>query len=251
MLVKNLTKYKLLPFIVALAIAIIVPLVVEAQADETKVEESVAVSQTTDESEKPFVAHTQTEVETEPVPTPTPTDEEQPVLPEEEVLVEEPVDEPVDTPTDEDPITDITESFDRYVAFAQAEHPGVEIASVKFVWKHGVKSAKVTFVDGWRVFIGVSDGSTLKIADEDGEVKKCQPRVSRKKAFKRWYKTHNSYYEWWKSKQPVEETPAEEDSTDENSTQQEASVEASASTKVRSTSTKSYYKSGYKNSYRW
>jgi hypothetical protein len=99
----------------------------------------------------------------------------------------------------------------------------VEITGVVYVWKHGVKTVKFTFADGWTVYIGVSDGSTVKVADTWGQVKKCQKRVRHGRAFERWYLKYQSYYEWWVNHQngqagmeaELGDSPSEEDQTDD------------------------------------
>lgn len=216
-MVKNLAykiknaRLRKLPVIGALAVALITPTAMGAYAQENTDEPVQIPIANLDEN-----GELQTELP-EPMETPDPTPEdteEPPVAPEEHEVVEPPVEE-VDNPEENEeeiPLTETPqEALDRYITFAQDEHPGVEIASVKFVWKQGVKSAKIAFVDGWKVFIGVSDGSTLKVADAENRVKKCQKRMLSNRSWNRWYKTHKSYYQWWLSQQQNESEEETED----------------------------------------
>lgn len=198
---KYLAKLKQTPLLLAMALLLIAPAAIQAYAQEDPQKPPEIPVANLDENgeledELPEVVET---------PEPTPEDtEEPPTVPEEQEVIEPPVEEIDDPEDNEDPVEpeDTPEAaFDRYMAFAQAEHPGVAVAEVKFVWKQGVKSAKVVFEDGWKVYIGVTDGSTLKVADHNGRVKKCQKRMLSNRGWSRWYKTHKSYYQWWLSQQ--------------------------------------------------
>lgn len=227
-------RLRKLPVLAALVAVLVVPTAISAYAQDVSqdpVEIPVANIDENGElqNEQPVTVET-------PEPTPENT-EEPPVVPEEEEVVEPPVEE-VDIPEENEdevlPADTPQAALDRYVAFAQAEHPGVEIASVKFVWKQGVKSAKITFVDGWKVFVGVSDGSTLKVTDENDNVKRCQKRMLKSRSWNRWYKQNSSYYQWWQSQQQQDESSNPEET--------EAQVQSS------STQERSSRKDGHKNS---
>lgn len=210
--IKN-ARLRKLPVIGALAVAFIAPTAINAYAQENTDQPIEIPIANLDENGE---LHTELpELVETPEPTPDDTDEP-PVIPEEQEVIEPPVEE-VDNPEENEEDVPLSETpqqaLDRYIAFAKGEHPDVEIASVTFVWKQGVKSAKITFVDGWKVFIGVSDGSTLKVTDANDRVKKCQKRMLGNRSWNRWYRTHKSYYQWWLSQQnqddETEDSPAE------------------------------------------
>lgn len=239
-LAKNLTK---LQFLLALAAVLVLPTVVRVYAQTTTPDEPVVEEESVEEeaAEEGPAAEEELPAEDlppeEPIeelpPAPEPTDEEPPAT-EEDLVVEDVEDKNVaNDETDEEPIeTDTPQAaLDRYLTFAQAEHPGVEVVEIRFVWKNGVKSAKIIFEDGWKVYIGVSDGSTLSVADESNKVHRCQRRMLKQKSYRNWHRQYKSYYQWWKaqqSKQPVdEEESVEENGSGDNSIRAQVRGEAS------------------------
>lgn len=231
-------RLRKLPVMVALIAALVVPTAISTYAQENSEEPVDIPVANVDENgelqnEAPAIVET-------PEPTPENT-EEPPVAPEEQEVVEPPATE-VDNPTENEdevaPEDTPQAALDRYIAFAQAEHPGVEIASVKFVWKQGVKSAKITFVDGWKVFVGVSDGSTLKVTDARDHVKKCQKRMLSNRSWNRWYKSSKSYYQWWLDRQQQDDQSEEEPAGTGSETGQ-AQVQGAATKKSSNGSRKS------------
>ncbi len=195
-------RLRKLPVLAALIAVLVVPGVIRASAEEpmaTAEDDTLVVANVNEDGEL--------EVETpatEEVPVPEPTDNELPATEEEQEIEDVTNEDIINDETNEDPVADVDTPqtvLDRYITFAIAEHPGVAVTEVTFVWKNGVKSAKVVFEDGWKVYIGVSDGSTLSVADNRGKVHRCQRRMKQWKPHFNWHRQHKSYYQWWLSQQ--------------------------------------------------
>lgn len=124
---------------------------------------------------------------------------EEPQLPEEEEVIEVPEEEVEEQPqvpeeeetVDEVPVVDPALDVSNFMAFANAEHPGDDdtVASYAFVYKRGIKSLKVTYTDGYTVYVATGDFSTLKVIDNHRRVRKCQKRMM----------NNSAYYKWWKN----------------------------------------------------
>lgn len=218
-------RLRKLPVLLALAAALVVPTAIQAYAQED----------TTEPETVPVVIDQETEPVEETPPIIEPTTEEPPVT-EEEQVIEDVVDENLtNDETTEDPVDEAetpAEALQRYIDFAMAEHPDVEIAEVKFVWKNGIKSAKIIFEDGWKVYIGVSDGSTLSVADAGNRIHRCQRRMKSLKPYYNWHQNFDSYYEWWMAQQSHDDDTPEQE-TDETEDPQTQSIQ---DTNMRNTS---------------
>lgn len=204
------------PVLVALIAALVVPGVIRAYAEDNPApaaDEALVVANINEEGELE-TEEPGTQAPAEEAPVPEPTDDELPATEEEQVVEDVTEEEIINDETTEDPVEEADTPqavLDRYLQFAAAEHPGVEVAAVKFVWKNGVKSAKITFADGWKVYIGVSDGSTLSVADARNKVHRCQRRMKQWKPHFNWHRQFKSYYQWWQNQQNHQDEAEEHD----------------------------------------
>lgn len=103
-----------------------------------------------------------------------------------------------ETENDETP-ADPEGDVSAFMAFANAEHEGDDtVASYAFIYKHGIKSLKVTYTDGFTVYVATGDFSTLKVVDNHRRIKKCQRRVMNHRAYFHWWKKYSSYNDFWR-----------------------------------------------------
>lgn len=116
-----------------------------------------------------------------------------------------PVDEPTPTPTPT--VSEVTEpnetdpavgapvaTLQAAITIAAAEHPDVAVVEAKLK-KLGAETVfKVTFEDGWRIYVSADDGELMIVKDGTG---KAHDAKNRAKAA--WMKTHDKWDPWGKS----------------------------------------------------
>jgi hypothetical protein len=169
---QKLNQKKLLIGVVAGAL-LAAPIGVGVYANEEKVPEVTAIPTETSVElvqEKPVILVTES---TEPPVDQTTT----PTVPE---VVEE-----TETPAPETPAeTDLQAA----IAIAATEHPDVVVVSARLKHLAGEKVFKVTFEDGWRIYISATSGEIIKI--KDGSNKDCGIH---NRAKKQWLKEHKQW----------------------------------------------------------
>lgn len=78
------------------------------------------------------------------------------------------VTEPNETPvTEQAPVTELQVA----ITIASAEHPNVEVISAKVKKIGAEKVYKVTFADGWRIYVSADDGELFVVKDNNNKKK--------------------------------------------------------------------------------
>lgn len=147
------------------------------------------------DNEEPVVQQEEQEPEQSPEPTPevTPLPEPEPTVSPEPTPEVTPtpvpeVIEPNETPvTEQAPVADLQVA----IAIASAEHPGVEVISAKVKQLGAEKVYKVTFADGWRIYVSADDGE-LYIVKDNANKKKALHHYAKKQ----WSKKYGSWKPW-------------------------------------------------------
>lgn len=218
-------RLRKLPVMAALTAALVVPTAINAYAQEnTPDPQDPLVVANVDENGD--LQNEQPDTDPDPV---DPADETETEV----VETPDPEEAPVDDETDEVPApVDPTADVASFMAFANAEHPGVEVESYAFVYKHGIKAFKVTYTDGYTVFIASGDFSTLKVVDNHKRVRKCQKRVMSHRKYFKWWNKYTSYHDFWKHYQQDPDAategidPESESGTEDSNTNTEARIES-------------------------
>lgn len=137
----------------------------------------------------------------EPTESPTPSPEVTPLPDPDSIVTPEPtpevtlspspvpeVTEPNETPVVEQaPVTELQVA----ITIAAAEHPDVEVISAK-VKRLGAETVyKVTFADGWRIYVSADDGELLVVKNSDN--RNCKFHHNAKKS---WSKKYGSWQPW-------------------------------------------------------
>lgn len=148
----------------------------------------------TNNNQEPVV---QQEEEPEVSPSPEPEVVESPEPSPEVVVTPDPVPVPDPVPEviepNEESVNEVVPvaTLDVAITIAAAEHPGVEVVSAKVKTLGAEKVYKVTFADGWRIYVSADDGE-IYVA-KDGDNKK---RAFYNYAKKNWSKKYGSWKPW-------------------------------------------------------
>lgn len=152
--------------------------------------------------EEPVVQQEQEEPQQSPVPSPetTPLPEPDPIAtPEVTPVPVTEVNEPNEMPvTESTPVTELQVA----ITIASAEHPDIEVVSAKVKRLGAEKVYKVTFADGWRIYVSADDGE-IYIAKDNANKKHAFHNYAKKQwlkkygAWKPWSSKYKSHCKHW------------------------------------------------------